>query len=108
MRISDVEGVDYPGSEFMRAVFTLDEGETGVAMNRPETNVYVVQVQKLDPPPKVLWEVFKAEDFKQYAYAAAEDVIKARDAWWETLQKDAGLEWKQQTQPIVAESRMEE
>ena len=42
--LSFVENVEGVGEEFMKAVFALDVGEAGAAVNRPETIVYVVRI----------------------------------------------------------------
>jgi hypothetical protein len=43
-RLSDIEGVEEPGDEFMRSLFQLKDREIGVATNAPGTVVYVAQV----------------------------------------------------------------
>ncbi|MDA7980366.1 MAG: hypothetical protein MPJ50_16530 [Pirellulales bacterium] len=43
--IDDLERV---GSSFMEATFSLEEGETGVAPNEPETVFYVVEIERYD------------------------------------------------------------
>jgi hypothetical protein len=43
-RVSEVDGVEEPGNEFMRDVFRLRDREVGVAFNAPKTVAYVVQV----------------------------------------------------------------
>ena len=47
--LSSVEGVEFPGNEFMRAVFALQPGKIGVAANAPQTVVYVVRVAAESP-----------------------------------------------------------
>jgi hypothetical protein len=93
-QLSEVEGVPLVGQEFMRAVFNLDINQTGVAMNMPQTVVYVVQLMKYSPPQDVLWQIFLAEDFSKYAVVAATNVQKDQKAWLESLQKSAGLKWE--------------
>ena len=44
LSLSTIEGVESAGNGFMRDVFKLKAGETGVAVNQPETHVYVVQI----------------------------------------------------------------
>lgn len=43
--ITPLDGVEKPGEEFMRTVFALGAGNTGVAMNSPQTVAYVIQVK---------------------------------------------------------------
>ncbi len=69
-RLSEVEGVPMVGQDFMRAVFNLEINQTGVAMNLPQTVVYVVQLIKYSPPQDVLWQIFLAEDFSKYTVIA--------------------------------------
>jgi hypothetical protein len=95
LKLSDVQGIPIAGDDFLRTVFALEKEETGVAMNQPETDVYVVRVTKYDPSMTVLWAGFLAESetgFNQYAGAATDDMIRMTNAWLNELRKDAGLE----------------
>jgi hypothetical protein len=93
-QLSEVEGVPLVGQDFMWAVFNLDINQTGVAMNLPQTVVYVVQLIKYSPPQEVLWQIFLAEDFSKYAVVAASHVQRDQNAWLESLQTSSGLKWE--------------
>ena len=98
-RLSEVTGVEMPGAEFMRAVFQLPEGQTGVAMNRSKTVAYVVRVVKLEPTAEALKVIFEADSqagayYTKYAPMAAEDRNQMVQAWRDSLIKSAGLEWE--------------
>jgi len=84
------EIVDTPGNEFMRTVFRLDQGQIGVAMNQPETVVYVVRMAEVMP---ALWQAFLAEDFGRYARVAESDQRSLVLAWRESIREEVGLKW---------------
>jgi hypothetical protein len=92
-RISDVAGIDTPGHEFMRAVFRLEEGEIGTAVNRPRTVVYVVQVTDSKLLPEVIWDLFKSESYMNYFRASDHDQYLAEKAWLEGIKSEVGFEW---------------
>ncbi len=91
--ISAVEGVDIAGDEFMRAVFRLEPGETGAAMNAPQTVAYAVRLIKYSPSYKVLWEQFKVDDFSKYAAVARGDQSQMYRAWLNKIRATAGFKW---------------
>ncbi len=93
-RLSEVEGAPMVGMDFMRAVFNLDLNQVGVAMNLPQTVVYVVQLIKYSPPQDVLWQIFLAEDFSKYSVVADIDLQADQKAWLESLKTSAGLKWE--------------
>ena len=47
--LNSVQGVEFPGHEFMRAVFALKPGQVGTAANAPQTVVYVVRMAAESP-----------------------------------------------------------
>ncbi|MBN2581020.1 MAG: hypothetical protein JXB10_18705 [Pirellulales bacterium] len=108
MTLSTVEGIPQAGNDFMQEVFTLEKGETGVAMNRPKTEVYVVQIVDFQPSKDALWVGFKAESFSLYAGTAADEMRRANAVWWEELQRNAGLQWKERPKRTVAQDAAEE
>jgi hypothetical protein len=99
-RLSAVEGVPLAGMDFMRAVFNLELNQAGVAMNAPQTVVYVVQLIKYTPPQDALWGIFLAEDFSRYALVAIEAMQADQRAWLESLKTSAGLKWEQAPQEV--------
>jgi hypothetical protein len=92
-RLSQVKGVEMAGPDFMRAVFGMKKGQIGVAMNHPKTIAYVVRVNEINPPQKVLWAQFEVDNYGDYAEVAADDQGRMFRAWQEELQEEAGLEW---------------
>ena len=92
-RLSQVEGVDMAGPEFMRAVFQLKQGQVGVAMNHPETIAYVVRASEINPPRSTLWAQFQVDNFATYADVASADRGQMFQAWQDELRETAGLEW---------------
>ena len=91
--LSEVKGVDAPGNDFMRAVFSLKKGEVGTAINHPQTVVYVVQVTDSNPLPEVLWREFRSKDYRRYYLAASHDHYLAHKAWVDGIKSAAGFEW---------------
>jgi hypothetical protein len=93
-RLSEVEGAPMVGLDFMRVVFNMDINQIGLAMNAPQTVVYVVQLINYSPPQDVLWQIFLAEDFSKYATIAVADLQADQKAWLESLKTSAGLQWE--------------
>ena len=91
--ISGVRGVDTPGNDFMRAVFDLDKGEVGTAMNHPQTVAYVVRVTDSNPLPDVLWSQFLSESYFSYFRAAWPDQSRAETAWLDGIKSEVGFAW---------------
>ena len=94
-RLSSVAGVGMAGDDFMRAVFHLEPGQVGVALNAPQTVAYVIRLDQLTPSHDVLWEQFKVDDFSKYAAAAIGEERQIYQAWLNELKTSAGLQWKQ-------------
>lgn len=92
--LSGVEGVDAPGEEFMRAVFSLPEGGVGVAFNAPKTMAYVIRIEQFAPAEVVLWEGFQVDRFAAYLSAASRDQWEMMRAWRDSFRSAAGLEWE--------------
>ncbi len=59
--LTNVSGVDKAGEAFMRTVFRLDVGSTGVAMNHPETIAYVIQAISFAPSEEDFHRAFLSE-----------------------------------------------
>ena len=58
------EAVQTPGDGFMQAVFHRNRGDLGVAMNQPETVVYVFRIVEMAPAS---WDVFVHEGSDPYS-----------------------------------------
>ena len=91
--ISEVEGVNLPGQAFMREVFSLKKGETGAAMNQPQTVAYVIRLVDSAPPTSVLLAEFESSTPDTYAELARADTAQAYQAWLKELKRQAGLTW---------------
>ena len=94
-KLSVVEGVQDAGADFMRKVFSLSVGETGEAMNEPQTICYVVRVVSLEPSREVLRNLFISDAYSTYAAASLDDRRATFDAWIKGIEREAHLEWKQ-------------
>jgi hypothetical protein len=92
-RLSQVEGVEKPGPEFMEAVFRLAAGDVGVAMNQPQDIVYVVRLIEYEQPLDELRNEFASERQMRYMSVAQPDQQQMYVAWLDDLNKDAGVHW---------------
>ncbi|MFM7074303.1 MAG: hypothetical protein ACKO38_21150, partial [Planctomycetota bacterium] len=93
--ISRVDNVDMAGADFMRAVFRLKVGETGVAVNQPKTTVYVVRITSESPSEEVLRERFlqTGANFEVAHLAQTEGSSIASD-WIKELEGQLGVQWR--------------
>ncbi len=92
-RQSEVEGVDQPGEQFMRTVFSLPQGGVGVASNEPQSIVYVVQLSEYARPLDELRMDFASEQPMRYLGVAHEDQRQLYMAWLDNLEKTASVRW---------------
>jgi hypothetical protein len=95
-RLSEVEGVDRPGTAFMEAVFDLEAGGIGVAANEPQDQVYVVRLVEFQPPMDELRDDFARENPNRYMMAAGDDQRAMYRAWLDGLNEQAGVHWVEQ------------
>ncbi len=93
LELSDVEGVERPGTDFMREVFSLGVGNVGEAMNQPKTVAYVIRVTSLQPPRELLRSAFMASPFMLYAEAGNEHRQQIVEAWRKGVEAEADLTW---------------
>ncbi|REK10287.1 MAG: hypothetical protein DWQ37_16945 [Planctomycetota bacterium] len=94
--LSDIEGVDQAGPDFMRTVFQLEPSGVGVAMNVPKDMVYVVRAIDFEPPLDQLRESFASAPPNRYMSAALEDQREVFRAWLDEVNRDADVKWVQQ------------
>ncbi|MDO4575033.1 MAG: hypothetical protein Q4D98_07450 [Planctomycetia bacterium] len=97
-QISEVKNVDTDtrknaGENFMKAVFSLKEGEVGVAEDLSRSTYYVVQLKEFLPKDDVLQNMFAESPLDYYRTAANADLRAVAQSWLEQLATDAGLEW---------------
>jgi len=93
-RLSEPDGVEIPGPDFMRTVFRLKEGGIGVAMNHPKTIAYVIRIAEVKPSEKVLWPQFEVDDYGKYAAVGFGEQREMIRAWQKELKSAAGLTWQ--------------
>jgi hypothetical protein len=85
-QLTSLSEIDKAGEEFMRKVFGLDVGSTGVAKNQPQTIVYVIQLKRLDPPIEQFRREFlqhmsgRFDDSQLIAYVEAQQAANAKVA----------------------------
>lgn len=95
-RQSTVEGVKVPGEDFMRAVTKLNSGESTVAVNNPETHVYVVYAKGVTGSDEDLRNLFWQEGMTQPVQAMAQqDNMNAAREWFANREKELGVDWSQ-------------
>jgi len=96
--LSELPDIEQPGEEFMRSVFSLEKGDTGVAVNAPESVVYVVRIVDQSPTDKELRERFfrsrpNTSDIQSIGqgerYALMAD-------WYRGLAKEMDVQWKRE------------
>jgi hypothetical protein len=100
-RIGEVSGVEFPGDEFMRAVFRLEPGQSGAAMNAPKDTAYVIRLREFSPSREVLWTEFEVDDFRKYAPAAAGDQQQIIKAWLDEIKSLAGMAWQRKPDQML-------
>jgi hypothetical protein len=91
--LSAVEGVEQPGADFMKEVFSLSVGGVGQAWNQPQSVAYVVRVASLEPSREVLRERFITEPYNAYFFVGSADYMQFRDTWTKGIEAEAGLTW---------------
>ena len=83
------------GQDFMQAVFDLDVGQVGVAVNQPQKFVYVVRVDSQEPTDEQRRDAFFAAgitpEVNYLVQMEQADII--RD-WYSGLEKEYQISWK--------------
>lgn len=93
-RLSKVEHVEMAGDAFMRAAYGLAVNEVGVAMNQPETTVYVMRLIKTTPLENFLMASFESEPMVMYLMVAQVERQKMINDWYADLRREADLKWE--------------
>ena len=91
LRISQVDGVDVPGHDFMRTVFEMKPGQVAVAMNQPKTAAYVIRMIEMNPPPGALRVQFESDAYDKYAAVGSSDQRAIYEAWLKEIKSAAGF-----------------
>jgi hypothetical protein len=82
----------------MEAVFSLHKGESGVAVNHPQTVVYAVRL--IDEPisEELLVQMFLDEPNKTELYILAlADRQRQQFDWERDLEKEMGVKWRRES-----------
>jgi hypothetical protein len=94
--LSQVEGVEAAGNEFMKSVFSLGQGEVGVAVDEPKNNVYVVRIVAQVPPEEMLKAGFLSAgvtpEISRIAFGEIEGVWRA---WYQDLEREMQVKWEE-------------
>lgn len=102
-QLSEVKGAEYAGQRFMQAVFRLSVGDVGVALDEPETTVYLVRPEEFSPLEAVLQKEFEAASLRSYASAGMSDIQQFQRDWWKGIYDGAGVKWERD--PVQARER---
>lgn len=96
--VSQPDGIEMPGNEFMRTVFSLQPGQSGVAFNEPRTICYCIRLVELTPPEASLREKFleTRSDPGRTGMVAQQEFSRAFGDWIEGLEKKYALNWTRQ------------
>jgi hypothetical protein len=96
-QLSTVGGIPMAGEEFMKSVFALEVGQTGVAVNQPHTTVYAVRVVSEAPPVDIRREMFLSSlqqgVFGDLAAFAFQEQQRLAGRLFEDLYKQYDLKW---------------
>jgi hypothetical protein len=95
-RLSEIEGLDQAGEDFMKTVFGLQAGGVGVASNVPQDTVFVVRVIEFEPSEEQLRDEFARENPNRYMAAARDDQFAIYEDWIADLNKEADVHWLRQ------------
>ena len=91
----DNELIVAPGENFMEVAYALSIGEIGVAINQPETVVYIIRVTQSSPSLDELLQKFQAteKDPRYYYGRRMELAYEAHNAWIKRIQDEVGFKW---------------
>lgn len=99
--LNSVEGVEFPGHEFMRAVFALKPGEVGTAANAPQTVVYVVRVAAESPDEELRRKQFLEGGLtNEMGFLARVELQTFLSQWYRDLDKEMQLKWIRPPQAV--------
>lgn len=93
--LGNVEGVERPGNHFMETVFNLSPGGVGVALNNPQTVVYVVRLRSKTPSDAELRNSFVTDRFASLFsnQAASIQKLDLLQNWHQALLEEARVVW---------------
>ncbi len=93
VRMSKVEGVPDAGDDFMRAVYGLDVGEVGVAMDATKSTAYLIRLENSTPDLNVLHTMFLGAPYSDYARAGMDAAQQRQMNWRQELDTQAEVNW---------------
>jgi hypothetical protein len=92
--LSEVEGVDTAGPEFMQKVFSTTAGQSGVAPNGPRTIYYVYRVLEFLPEATELEKRFSTDTVQGAARSLAfSDAQEMFASWYSEVEKELDVKW---------------
>ncbi len=94
--MGNVPELDNVGEDFMRQVFTSQQGSWGVAPNAPQSVFYVVRPVEFSPSTDELYQRFgqMIQRF-QASMLAVQEVVGVRDGFYQAHEKKIGFEWNE-------------
>jgi hypothetical protein len=93
-RLGQIEGVQDAGPAFMEQVFSLKDGEAGVAMNHPQTVAYVVQPQSHLADLEALRRRFQTQPGMAPQLAMMQNQQQILSALNQSLVEQGEVDWK--------------
>lgn len=93
VRMSNVEGVPDAGDAFMRAVYGLDIGEVGVALDATKSTAYLIRLENSTPDLNVLHTMFLGAPYSDYARAGMDAAQQRQMNWRQELDTQADVNW---------------
>ncbi|MBM4021281.1 MAG: hypothetical protein FJ284_03405 [Planctomycetes bacterium] len=96
--VSQPDGLQMPGEDFMRVVFGLEVGGAAVAFNEPRTICYAIRLASFEPAEEALQERFvdASADPRRMALLAEDETRGVRDRWITDIQRRYAVEWKRE------------
>ncbi len=94
--MGNVPELDNVGEDFMRQVFTSQQGNWGVAPNAPQSVFYVVRPVEFSPSTDELYQRFTQMIQRfQASTLAVQEVVGVRDGFYQALDKKTGFQWNE-------------
>ena len=91
--LSQVDGLDNPGYDFMKSVAALKSGELAVLANEPKSVFYVVQMKEKSPSYDTLYQLFSITPVEEYIQSAAFEIRHADTAQQKQTEEEYGIVW---------------
>ncbi len=83
-----------PGADFMETAYSLEIGESGVAMNQPQMLAFVIRLADSTPKDEELWRFFVTTPPNVYLQAGKPEVQnEIMQQWVAEIEKNVGFKW---------------